>query len=701
MHERKTFDDLPEAVPPAAPMDASATTDAAGRPSISHRVILLLATLLLANPAILFLLTRSVLSAIAVPMACIAVMQLVASRPRWRLLSAYLFNAFAVLSIFAHAEVVLVYGFPDYVVENLYTIEDGYYFNRPFLDQTFRTKEYVVRYRTNAQGFRIADAQEATHTYTTADWLVIGDSFTQGAQVDFSQLYTTLLNRRFPDKIVVNAGISGLGIGHEYNYFAKDGYRLRPDLVILQLSSFNDFMNVEPSLVGLSDRLMTHSAFIRLLLADFKFTNPATLPLGRWTEPFHPDPQSNADFNIFYTETSPTKARDLAAFERYLTSLRDSVVSHKAKLLVVLIPTKEQVHARYLEEVLREFSIAPSRLDMRRPNMFLAALTQRLNVEFLDLLSAFQSGGSPFFEYDEHLSPVGQTVMAKALAERLEEIGGRSEVRLLSTDLTADRYPLFSQDGSLMSYQSFRDGNMELFVATPDLRQQRQLTFNDVDESHPMLSKDNSQILFTQGLPESQRTEVVIMNVDGSGRRVLTSEPNVFGAIPTFSRSNLRIAYAEWTYDETSDVFATPRISVLDVVSGKKQYITPANRESWRPVFAPDDSRLYYISKTNGQFDLYAYDLTDRSEHQLTQTPVDEWDPQVSPDGAHLVYAARADGNWDLFLMEIATGATRRLTATKGDEWDPSFTPDGASILFAGRFGLLEALFEKPLSHER
>lgn len=668
---------------------------------VQRRLLVFLATLLVVNPVVLFLLTHSLLISSLVPIACVVAMQGITSRQGWTLPSAYLFNAMAVLSLFAHAEVVLLYAFPDYVVENLYTIESGYYFNKPFLDQTFSTKEYVVRYRTNAQGFRIANEQDAQHTYSTADWLVIGDSFTQGAQVDYSELYTTQLIQRFPDKIVVNAGISGLGIGHEYNYFTNTGYRLAPDVVILQLCSFNDFMNVEPSLVGWSDRLMTYSAFVRLLLADFKFTNPAALPLGRWTEPFHPDAKSNADFNIFYKPTSATKERDLETFENYLIRFRDAVQSRGTKLLVVLIPTKEQVHSRYLEEVTREFGIDPTQLDMHRPNVFLDDLARRSNIDFLDLLPAFQqeAAGEPFFDYDEHLSAHGHSVMAKAIADRLEQITGPSRVRVLSTDFGADRYPMLSQDGAVLSYQSFRDGNMELFVATPDFRERRRLTFNDVDESHPTLSKDNSQILFTQGMPESQRTEVVLMNRDGSSRRVLTTESNVFGAIPAFSRSNRHIAYAEWTYDERSDTFSTPRIVVLDVISGGKQYLTAANRETWRPVFAPDETHLYYIAKTDGQFDVYAYDLHENAERRLTQTPFDEWDPQVSPSGTHLAYAAKVDGNWDLFLLDVASGASRRLTKTKGDEWDPSFGRDDVSLLFAGRFGVRESLFTMSLSH--
>src|SRR5688572_3288337 len=127
-------------------------------PSVSspvhRRLILLLATLLAVNPAILFLLTRSIWISFAAPLASIVILQALAARAGRTLLTAYVFNLLAVASIFAHAEVLFVYGFPDYVVENLYTIEDGYYFNKRLLNETFSTKEYVVEYRTNVQGFR-------------------------------------------------------------------------------------------------------------------------------------------------------------------------------------------------------------------------------------------------------------------------------------------------------------------------------------------------------------------------------------------------------------------------------------------------------------------------------------------------------------------------------------------------------------------
>jgi TolB protein len=337
---------------------------------------------------------------------------------------------------------------------------------------------------------------------------------------------------------------------------------------------------------------------------------------------------------------------------------------------------------------------------MRRPNKFLADLTRDSQIEFLDLLPAFQAAdGNVFLEYDEHMSLHGHQVMADAIGGHIEVSLGKAAIRRLSKELAGDRYPMYSADGSQISYQSIRDRNSELFVASPDFLTRRRLTYNDVDECHPMLSRDGSQILFTQGASGSLQTDVVVMNLDGSGRTVLTPGPYEFGAIPTFSRSNTKIAYAGWEYEPATRKYSQAQIVVLDVITGQRKRLTAGNREAWRPVFFPDETSLVYIatSPSSKGFDLYAYELATGVERQLTQTDFDEWDPQVSPDGARIVYAARPDGNWDLFIRDMATGNTTRLTQTTGDEWDPSFAPDGTSIVYGGRFGLLEGIFGMPV----
>ena len=133
-----------------------------------------------------------------------------------------------------------------------------------------------------------------------------------------------------------------------------------------------------------------------------------------------------------------------------------------------------------------------------------------------------------------------------------------------------------------------------------------------------MLSSDNSRIVFTEGAAESHRTKVVIMNLDGSSRKVITAG-QTFGAIPRFSPSNLKLAYAGWGTDSSGNL-TNPQIMVLDMLTGATKAITDTRRESWRPVFAPDESSIVYISKDNAQCDVFSYDLNTGTEIRLTTT---------------------------------------------------------------------------------
>src|SRR5687768_3787816 len=173
--------------------DGPAQSDDAGaRRPLTSLIILGLATTLAANPVVVYLLTgRAEVAAFTTILAVVLVVTLAS----WRRLTAIalvLFNLIVLLSAAGHAELVLRVLFPEQVIPNLYAIRDGYYVNQPLLAQRFTTSEYSSLYHTNVQGFRIAPEQNPNDRVETADWLVIGDSFTQGAQVDFTKMYSTL-----------------------------------------------------------------------------------------------------------------------------------------------------------------------------------------------------------------------------------------------------------------------------------------------------------------------------------------------------------------------------------------------------------------------------------------------------------------------------------------------------------------------------
>lgn len=607
----------------------------------------------------------------------------------------YGMNLLVVISIILHAELVFKYAFRDYHIEDLYTIEDGYYFNKPFLQKTFQDKEFEVSYITNHSGYRIGQEMKDNDTVKKANWLFIGDSYTQGAQVEFENLYTTHLYKSFPDQIVINAGISGFGIAEEYNYYIDHGQCLGPEKVFLQLCNFNDFMQIRPKERRLSDYLMHWSDLARFLLYDLKYLSPGELPLGRWVEPFYQTKEENELYNIFYKGTSPQKREDIRNLKEYLALFKKAVESNGAELIVILIPTKEQTRFRYLEEVVNEFGLDINELDMMYPNSLMHQWTDSLDISLIDLYEEFSvSEQEVFFDYDEHLNEHGHWTMAGRIAEQIGET--KDNPTLLSNGFYGDRYPSAVQSSSgkkQVLFQSFRDGNMELFLADSSMTNVIRLTRNNVSESHPCLSPDGNSIIFTEGDQSTLQSKIGFFHLDGTHRELITKEKHQFGAIPAYSPSGESIAYASWTFDSERDTYTVSSLELINLKTGTKKIISDGQSEYWRPIWTSDGNGLIYIRKETSNFDIFHYDLSSDQESQLTNTPYDEWDPQVSPNGELMVYAARKNDNWDLYLMELKSMNTQQLTESSGDEWDPTFYFNDSTIIYAGVFGYFNGIY--------
>jgi len=659
----------------------------------SQRLILLMLVLLLINPVIIYMLSGSIWMSVLLPILIIGSTVALAETETLKALNTVWLNVLLVLSFFLNAEVVFTYNFPDYIIEDLYTLKQNYYFNRPYLDKAFQDKEFLVQYKTNAQGFRIGIEDDPDVTVKAADWLFIGDSYTQGAQVQYEELYTSRLFENFPDKIIVNAGISGFGIADEYYYYISEGKNLKADKVFLQICNFNDFMHVGKRSSGFSDYLMHYSNFARYVLYGFKYANPAELPLGRWTEPFYPDEKSNKDYNIFYKESSDKKRKDIESFKDYLRKFAEAVKANGAELIIVQIPTKEQVHFKYLKEVIENFNLDIKQLDMHLPNVLLSELCTENSIKHIDLLNDFTSSVySLFFEFDEHLNVQGHQQIAESIT-RVSYDFQEKKPKSLSLLNVGDRYPVPAKGhNNILTYQSWRDGNMELFITDTLLQSSKRITWNSVDEIHPWPSPKGDKIAFTEGDQSLNRTKVAIVDSNGRDRRYITTEKNNYGAIPSFDYSGNKIAYAEWF--EMDNQFTNPYIAIYDLLTQTKEKITSDKYESWRPIFSPDNAKVYYISKEkNNQFDIYEYSLLNGTKRNLTQTPYDEWDPAISKDGKTLVYAGKKNDNWDLFKINLTTGEKTQLTDSKGDEWDPSFSSCGKYVYYAATYGLRNGIF--------
>ena len=96
----------------------------------------ILLALLMWNPLMLLLLTKSWGFTVIITIAVIAVSFRVSTSESLRI-KVWAFNLCALSSIAFHSEVLFREFLPDKNVPNLYELHGKYYFNKPFLDKEF------------------------------------------------------------------------------------------------------------------------------------------------------------------------------------------------------------------------------------------------------------------------------------------------------------------------------------------------------------------------------------------------------------------------------------------------------------------------------------------------------------------------------------------------------------------------------------
>lgn len=643
----------------------------------------ILFTFIFFNPIVLLILFKSYWISLLIPLIIVLGGYYVCmiKNLRWVV---WLFNIFAIVGISLNAELIFRSLYADKDVPNIYEVRGKYYFNKPYLNQRFDDEEFSSRYITNCQGYRIDLLTNANDSIKQCDWLFLGDSSTQGAQVNYDEMFSSLLYSDFPDKVIVNAGMSGAGLYESLNYLRDEGARLHPKRIILQIGAFNDFYNIRERTAGWSEYLMEHSDLYRYIQYNL-IDNPA-LPLGRWTEPFFDNKEENSKYNIFYKKSSNEKEADKVAFTEVLSKFKKEADKLNAELVVMLIPSKEQISDEMLNEVCSRFNISKDELDMAATNKMTREACNRLGISLIDLYDCFiQSEKFPFFMRDEHLNPDGHKLIASAMKSTFAT--EKAKYNVFRHGNKNERYPTFFDDGMSVLFQS-QEAETFLIKASNLIRSREDNIWTSPKELiHPTISKNGEWLVFTQGDQDRGETDVILYNRNaGTDLRV---NPDGFrGAIPTFSNDSRFIVYPKWKDNEN------PIISIYDI--GKRaevQSIGDKGTECWRPIFAHNDSIIYYIRmESDSLFGIRKFNIATKEDSKVLKTNYNIWDIAISPNGEKIAYAGNKDGNWDLFLFDIASNKVSQITSSIGNEWDPAFYNDD-EIWFAGVFGINNGIY--------
>jgi len=147
-----------------------------------------------------------------------------------------------------------------------------------------------------------------------------------------------------------------------------------------------------------------------------------------------------------------------------------------------------------------------------------------------------------------------------------------------------DEAPQFSPDGASVSYVISRDGGDELWIATSDCREHRQLSAQKMGRiSHPRWAPDGSGIVFAMVIDGQSELFVI----DTAGRHLERVTRNqTEESEPTWSGDG------QWIY-ATSSLGNLERIVRLPAKGGEMEVVVASGGRT--PVESADGSRLYFI----------------------------------------------------------------------------------------------------------
>ncbi len=324
---------------------------------------------------------------------------------------------------------------------------------------TQEDREFVVPIHINSHGLR--DVEHAWEKPAgTKRVLVLGDSFVEALHVPLEALLARQLEGLLEglrqdagqDRFeVISAGVSGYGTAAETLFFERDLSVYRPDVVVLAFYPGNDIKNNSPTLEDyLQPQYAPDGTLLRVVNRQ-KTPRPARFKayhfvrqtiLRRQPElaarlvafgllaPARVTPERQGvpvDFGVYARSQDGEWQDAWERTERVLQRLRGRVEAQGARLVVMIVSTRDQVYAESWQQIVREHpAMQVGEWDLDGPQERVQAWCRQQQASCVALAPAFrkrarESEAPLHFPRDGHWTPAGHALAASVLAQFLRD----------------------------------------------------------------------------------------------------------------------------------------------------------------------------------------------------------------------------------------------------------------------------------------
>jgi pSer/pThr/pTyr-binding forkhead associated (FHA) protein len=217
--------------------------------------------------------------------------------------------------------------------------------------------------------------------------------------------------------------------------------------------------------------------------------------------------------------------------------------------------------------------------------------------------------------------------------------------------------PAFSPDGSRIAFHSWDGGSRGLVTMDVSGANPR-LVGSFVEDQLPTWTADGSEIIFLSRRSGDRKSQLIKVGsfaerTDG----IIIGE----GEYPSVGPDN-RLLLKGWGNTAFGLRLASTDLGEIETVTNVE--------EDTAPILSPDGQRIAFMSRREGNWDIYLINSDGSDLQHLTTDPAQDGLPAWSPDGNAIAFVSDRGGNWAVWVMTPAGKGQSQLFTMEG-------SPDG------------------------
>ncbi len=255
-------------------------------------------------------------------------------------------------------------------------------------------------------------------------------------------------------------------------------------------------------------------------------------------------------------------------------------------------------------------------------------------------------------------------------------------VLFLSPFIVAQTTALDGRGGGIISFNSDRDGNNEIYMMNADGSGQRNITNHPANDGFGVWSPDGKKMAFVSDRDGS--FGIYIMSVTDLKTAEFTKPIKISDKRPS--------SRVSWSPDGSTIIFdAWPERDIFIVNSdgGKLKQLTNTPESEFQPQFSPDGAAVAFCLTANDRQDICVMNPDGSGRKQITHDGVSFF-PAWSPSGKRIAFNSSRPGRQDIDIAVVNADGSDRKWLTEHPRHDefPAWSPDGSRIVYQSDRGV-------------